>query len=76
MKQKSCRHCSNWADSPEIVQEILRKRFSPCEGCEQQQVIHMLARQYELNQPRWWVINGVHVVPIWVVDIVRKRFNF
>ncbi len=76
MNTKACRRCFKWADSPEIVLEILSNRFHPCEGCEQQPVFRMLAQQYELNQPRWWVINGVHVVPIWVVDVVKKRFNF
>ena len=76
MNEKPCHRCLGWADSPEIVQAILARQFSPCEDCDQKPVIRALTQQYEMSQPRWWVVNNTQVVPIWVVDALKKKFKF
>lgn len=76
MTLKSCQRCFQWADSPETVHKILSGQFDPCEGCKHEPMFRVVAQQYQMNQPRWWVVNDALVIPIWVVDIVRKKFTF
>lgn len=76
MSTGSCCRCHEWSDTPETVQQILTREFVPCTGCSQQPVIHTLAHQYVARKPRWWVVNGHQAVPIWIVDLVRRKFKF
>jgi hypothetical protein len=32
-----------------------------------------LINQYRMRMPRWWVVNDVIVVPIWIVESLRMN---
>jgi hypothetical protein len=55
------------------VQEILNNQLGACAGCADQAVINAVVRQYQRGQPRWWVVNNIIVVPIWVVELLRQK---
>ena len=73
MELKSCRACLGWTESPEKIQKILNNEFGACESCADQAVIRAVARQYQRGQPRWWVVNNVVVVPIWLVEMLQRK---
>jgi hypothetical protein len=38
--------------------------------------MHVVSQQYSLHQPRWWVVDGEAVVPVWLVDKFKRKFRF
>jgi len=74
--QRTCGRCLGWADSPTVVEAVLSERFSACAGCPNHSDMHVVSQQYSLHQPRWWVVDGESVVPVWLVDKFRRKFRF
>jgi len=33
----------------------------------------VVAEQYQMRRPRWWMVGSTVVVPIWVVEILKTR---
>jgi hypothetical protein len=50
----------------------LNNQLGDCAGCPEQSVMRKLVRQYQKGQPRWWVVDNVVVVPIWMVELMRR----
>ena len=69
----SCSRCSGWNASVEEVLKVLEYEWDACEGCAYAEPMRLVARQYRLRQPQWWVVNGKGVIPIWIVERLRKR---
>jgi hypothetical protein len=57
----------------EGVIQILAKQWSACEHCAHQSVIRKLVEQFRMRRPRWWVVDGDVVVPIWIVERLKKH---
>ena len=71
--QDSCKRCSEWNNADDDVQEMLDGRSSACSGCANQKAIGVVSDQYRKQLPRWWVVKGVMVVPMWVVERFARR---
>ena len=68
----SCRACIEWTECLEKVKTVLADSFSSCDDCEQQATMRTIANQFRMRLPRWWVVNNVVVVPIWIVELLRQ----
>jgi len=69
----SCRRCTRWTASVEEVLKVLEHEWSACDGCACDEGMRMVRRQYRMRQPQWWVVDGKGVIPIWIVERLRKR---
>jgi hypothetical protein len=45
---------------------------SPCESCVHQSAMRIVAEQFRMRLPRWWVVDGKVVVPIWIVELLKS----
>lgn len=68
MGSNSCARCLGWTNSPKDVLALLNNEWNACASCAHKKVIGTVAEQLRLRQPRWWVVNGRVVVPIWIVE--------
>ncbi|MBI4191404.1 MAG: hypothetical protein HY525_12820 [Betaproteobacteria bacterium] len=73
--QSSCGRCSGWTGSLEDVLAILNGEWSACEDCAHKEVMRVVAKQFRSRQPQWWVVNGKAVIPIWIVERLRNRYQ-
>ena len=71
----SCRRCTRWTASVEEVLEVLEMEQGACEGCAHEDLMRSVTRQYRMRLPQWWVVNGKRVIPIWIVEQLRKRLQ-
>ena len=53
---------------------ILKAEAEICEGCPEQPVLQTVSEQYQAQRPRWWQINGELIIPVWLVERI-KRFK-
>ena len=58
--------------SVESVIRILQDDWGRCEGCTNGDVLEVLIKQFRLRAPRWWVVDGAVIVPIWIVEKLKK----
>jgi hypothetical protein len=35
--------------------------------------MQVVAEQFRMRLPRWWVVQGNVVVPIWIVELLKKH---
>ena len=71
----SCGRCPGWTNSPVDDLSFFNDEWSACEGCTHKEVMRVLARQLRSRQPQWWVVDGRVVIPIWIVERLRNRFQ-
>ena len=71
----SCGRCPAWTDSLVDVLDVVEKRWSACEGCAHEEDIRAVAVQFQSHQSQWWVVDGRVVIPIWIVERLRYRFQ-
>jgi hypothetical protein len=57
----------------EGVQSILRGEWSACETCAHHVAMNVLIDQFRNRRPQWWVVDGAVVVPIWIVESLKKN---
>lgn len=69
----SCGRCTNWADSPSEILKVFKGQLEMCENCGHKKLIVVAIRQLQSNHPRWWVVDGKVVVPIWVQERLRNE---
>ena len=75
MSSKSCSRCLGWTTSAKVLLDILNDRSSACEGCVHGADMKLVIEQYQTRRPRWWMVGSTVVVPIWMVELLRKRKN-
>ena len=73
MQAKSCDRCLGWIESAESVDAALRKMWQARSACTHQPLMGIAIEQLRTGRPSWWVVNGTVVVPIWAVELVKKR---
>jgi hypothetical protein len=73
---KACGHClvsaKTVADALEALDALINPA-SPCETCTHQSALRIVVKQFRLRLPRWWVVDGKVVVPIWIVELLKKH---
>ena len=69
----SCSRCLEWTTSVESVLEVLSNESCACEGCGSQKTMKVVADQYHKRRPRWWIVGTTVVVPMWIVEQLRRR---
>jgi hypothetical protein len=67
----ACRVCFERAKSPEKVRDVFRTQFRGCDDCDHIETMRAVTNQYRMRLPRWWVVNNVIVVPMWIVESLR-----
>jgi hypothetical protein len=72
----SCTGCLGSAESIDDVLKILKDEWSACDSCPGAPVVRVLAEQYRRRHPQWWVVDGNLVVPIWIVEKIRRHRDF
>jgi hypothetical protein len=72
VKPKSCRGCIESSDSTGEMVEVLNNGTSECASCPHEPVIRNVNEQFRMKRPRWWLVNGEVVVPVWLVERVKK----
>jgi hypothetical protein len=70
---KSCSHCFTQASSLKEALGILTNQWSACEHCPHQPVMRVLIDKFQRREPRWWVVGGAMIVPIWIVEQLKKH---
>jgi hypothetical protein len=75
MNSEACRDCIASKTSPEKVIEILLNQPSQCKNCAHQDVIRVVANKFRTRLHKWWVINGTVIVPIWIVESIKRRLG-
>ena len=70
---RSCSWRPGWNTSPWQVRGIINSGQGICESCDHHADIRVVATQFRLGQAQWWAVNGRVVVPIWVVEFLRKH---
>jgi hypothetical protein len=73
MQSKSCDRCLGWTESVESVEAALKKQWQARDACPHQPLMWTAIEQLRTGRPSWWVVNGAVVVPIWAVELVKKR---
>jgi hypothetical protein len=73
MQPKSCHRCLGWTESVEAVDAALKKQWHPREACAHEPLMWAAIEQLRTGRPAWWVVNGSVIVPIWAVELVKKR---
>ena len=68
----SCKGCSVWNRGLLEVEEVLAGNWSACNECRRNEVIRAVSEQHRAGQPRWWLVNNVLAVPIWIVERVAR----
>jgi hypothetical protein len=68
---ESCGWLPGWNHSPGHVKKLLHSQ-SVCVHCEDHADIRAVVRQYRMGISRWWVVNNSVVVPIWIVELLKK----
>ncbi len=68
-----CHRCGEAFRSVETVLKILKNEWIQCESCMQPAAIPVLIKQFRLRMPRWWVVDGTVLVPIWIVESLKKH---
>jgi hypothetical protein len=73
LDEKICRNCLGSCSSTEETLGILQGESTLCVGCDEYTTLVTISEQYRSQRPRWWQVNGEIVVPVWIVERVRKR---
>ena len=73
MHSKSCSFCLEWTESDETVAEAVRGRWRARESCAHLPLMGVAIEQLRKGLPSWWVVGGVVIVPIWAVELIKKR---
>ena len=71
-----CRGCIEDGSTDREMHALVNNEHEKCEGCTHQPLIKTLAAQFQANKPRWWVVNGKVLVPIWGVEMLRRFRKF
>jgi hypothetical protein len=71
----SCKWRPGWNSSPEQVRIILCNAESACKNCKHHTDIRAVATQFLAGLPKWWVVNGRVVVPIWIVEQLKMNLE-
>ncbi len=73
MPVESCRHCIESVTSVHEALAILNSPPRRCETCSQAKTMRNVVEQFRTRQPHWWVVDGAVVVPIWIVELLKKH---
>ena len=73
MASKSCNCCLEWTASGEAVENALKGRWQASQPCPHQPLMRVAIDQLRKGHPSWWVVGGAVVVPIWTVELLKKR---
>lgn len=77
LQAKTCTCCEGWAESAAETLKFLKGERQPCPQCPEKTKIEIVTRQFQSNSAKWWVVNGVAVVPVWIKEQVhRGRMRF
>jgi hypothetical protein len=76
MKAQACRRCIEAAQAAGEVVEFLHDPPAKCKACDSAAVMRAVSEQFTMRTPHWWVANGVVVVPIWIVELIKQRPKF
>ena len=71
-----CRHClASAKTAPQALEALhaLNNQLIPCEHCAHQAIMHVVADQFRMGMPQWWVVDGAVVVPIWIVELFKNH---
>ena len=72
-----CGCCEGWAVSAVETLKFLKGERQPCMHCPEKTTIELVTRQFQANCPKWWVVEGRAVVPVWIKEQVhRGRMRF
>lgn len=73
MNSNFCRRCAQAFTTVESVINILQNDWGRCGSCANSNVLEILTKQFRLRSPRWWVVDGAVIVPIWIVEKLKKH---
>lgn len=73
VQSELCSRCVEWTTSTEALREVLNNQWRTCETCAQRSVMWTVSEQYRTGRPRWWVVGGKMIVPIWLVETLKRR---
>ena len=76
MKTEACRRCIESAQAAGEIVAFLKEPPEKCRNCADAPVIRALSEQFKMRTPRWWVVNGIVVVPIWIVERIKQHPKF
>jgi hypothetical protein len=68
LQSTTCSRCAAWAESPAETLKFLKGERQTCPGCPHQAKIELVARQFQANCSKWWVVNGDVVIPVWITE--------
>lgn len=71
----SCGRCRGWTESLVGVLDVLENGWSACEDCAHHKVMRVVAKQFQSRESQWWVVDGRVVIPVWIVEHLRNRFQ-
>ena len=73
MPSHSCTHCLEWTTSEKAMEDALKGRWRARQRCPHQPLMQTAIEQFRKGVSAWWVVGGAVVVPIWTVEILKKR---
>ncbi len=74
MAPTSCDGCPVKSSSMSVagVRNLLEKDWKTCETCLYEPDLRRVVQQFRLHRPKWWVVNGRTVIPMWVIENLRN----
>ena len=74
MAPPSCDGCPVKSNSMSVagVRDLLEKDWTTCGTCPHEPDLRRVAQQFRLHRPKWWVVNGRTVIPMWVIENLRN----
>ena len=76
MSSNSCDRCLWWTNSAQNALQLLNDGKSVCATCAHGKVLRIAAAQFRSRHPKWWIVDGVVVVPIWIVEYARRHLHW
>ena len=75
--QISCDGCPLKNNSLSVagVRDLLQKDWNTCGTCPHEPALRRVAQQFRLHRPKWWVVDGRSVIPMWIIENLRN-FRF
>ena len=73
MSSKSCSRCFKWTTSVDVLQDVLSNKVDACEDYIHRADMKLVTEQYHTHRPRWWMVGDTVIVPIWMVEFLKKR---
>jgi len=75
MKSSPCRPCIESDATASDILAMLNNPPEKCSHCASSVVMRVVSEQFRMGVSQWWVVDGVVVVPVWAVELLKTHLR-